>query len=591
MTTQEKIFALRNKMKENNVDAFIVFSADPHMSEYLPVHWQERTWLSGFTGSAGFVIVTQNKAGLWTDSRYFVQAGIELENTGIDLYKEGVEGYPSFIEFLQNEIPENGKVGLNSLATSHANWENIKNQLKVKNISLVNLPLIDELWQNRELPKSDPIFVQPLEYAGKSVDEKLSLIRDEMRKNHATTHIVTALDDVAWTLNLRGNDVEFNPVFLGYILINEKEARLFVDENKITDEVRKHLADSHVDISSYDSFFDVIKELNKETILISAQSNQAIFEVTKSKNNFVIKPAPGNLLKAIKNEAELEGFRKAMVRDGVALVNFFYWLKNTVGKEDLTEFSIGETLRDYRAKGDKFKGESFGSIVGFKGNGAIVHYSAKSEGSAKVTAESSILIDSGGQYAEGTTDITRTLALGEVSEKFKIDYTLVLKGMIDLAMAQFPRGTRGTHLDALARLPLWQQSKDYGHGTGHGVGSFMNVHEGPQNIRKDLNDVPLEVGMVLSDEPGIYIENEYGIRIENLIAVRRKEKTEFGDFLQFETLTLCPIFLENQSKIELLTPEEKQWLNEYHKRVREALEPHLDGDIKKWLIKLTQPIQ
>lgn len=590
MTTQEKITALREKMKSQGIDAFIIFSADPHMSEYLPSHWQERSWLSGFTGSAGFVVVTANKSGLWTDSRYFVQAPKELAGSGIELYKQGVDGFPNEIEFLKNEIPQGGKVGVNALTTAHANWENIKAQLSPKNIELVHAPLLDEIWLNRPQEKNNPIFIHPIEYAGKSVADKLLAIRSKMKKKEATTHIITALDDVAWTLNLRGNDVAFNPVFLGYILMNQREAKLFIDKQKITPEVEKHLKEAHVNIENYSDFFKALKNLSHEKILISGQSNQAIFETIQPSNEIIEQPAPGNLLKATKNEKELEGFRKVMVRDGVALVKFFYWLKNSVSKENLTEYSIGEKLREFRSAGENFKGESFGSIVGYRGNGAIVHYSAKENDSARVKAESSILIDSGGQYIEGTTDITRTFALGEVSQAFKHDYTLVLKGMIQLSLAQFPKGTRGTHLDTLARLPLWQEGKDYGHGTGHGVGSFMNVHEGPQNIRKDLNDVALQPGMVLSNEPGLYIEDRYGIRIENLIAVQEKETTPFGSFYTFETLTLFPIFLENQTNVQLLNDAEKQWLNNYHQKVQEALSPHLEGEEKEWLLHLTQPI-
>lgn len=590
MTTPEKITALREKMKTQGIDAFIIFSADPHMSEYLPSHWQERSWLSGFTGSAGFVIVTTNKAGLWTDSRYFVQAPKELADSGIELYKQGVDGFPDEIEFLKNEVPQGGKVGVNSLTTSHANWEKIKNQLSSKNIVLVDAPLLDEIWTNRPQGDSDPVFVHPLKYAGKSIGDKLSAIRSEMQKSEATTHIITALDDVAWTLNLRGNDVAFNPVFLGYILLNKQETKLFIDKEKITPEVESHLKEANVSVENYSDFFKALKNLKDEKILLSEQSNQAIFEAIQPNNECIIKPTPGNLLKAIKNEKELEGFRKVMVRDGVALVKFFYWLKNSASEENLTEYSLGKKLREFRATGKNFKGESFGSIIGYRGNGAIVHYSAKKEESATIKAESSILVDSGGQYTEGTTDITRTFALGEVSQAFKDDYTLVLKGMIQLSLAQFPKGTRGTHLDTLARLPLWQQGKDYGHGTGHGVGSFMNVHEGPQNIRKDLNDVALQPGMVLSNEPGLYIEDRYGIRIENLIAVKEKEITSFGTFYAFETLTLFPIFLEHQANLELLNDTEKQWLNNYHQQVQEALAPHLDGEEKEWLLHITQPI-
>lgn len=584
MNTKDKVSALRKEMKANNIDAFIVYSADPHMSEYLPKHWQERAWLSGFTGSAGFVVVTTDKAGLWTDSRYFVQAKHELENSGIDLFKEGVDGVPDYITWLLQEIPEGGKIAVNGLTTSHSNWETLSQKLKQKNISLVDLPLIKNIWTEREKTASDPIFVHPLKYAGQSVSDKLSIIREKMKEKYADSHIITALDDVAWTTNLRGNDVAFNPVFLGYITVEEDSATLFAEEDKLTDEVKKHLAESNVNVKDYNEFFDFIKEWKGKKVLISANSNQSIFEALKENNQFVIAPAPGNLLKAIKNKTELEGFRKAMVKDGVALVKFFYWLKNTAGKEELDEFTIGEKLRGFRAEQDGFVGESFGSIVGYEGNGAIVHYSAKKETAKKVDNKNTILIDSGGQYREGTTDITRTFTFdAEPSDEFKKDWTLVFKGMINLAMAKFPKGTRGTHLDAFARLPLWREDRDFGHGTGHGVGCFMNVHEGPQNIRKDLNDTPLIPGMVVSDEPGLYRENKYGIRIENLITVKESSSSEFGEFYEFETLTICPYFMDSL-EVSLLTEKEKAWVNHYNKWVEETLSPYLEGDEKRFLI-------
>lgn len=583
MTAQEKITALRNQMHSNNIDAFIVFSADPHMSEYMPAHWQERAWLSGFTGSAGFVVVTKDKAGLWTDSRYFVQAPKELSGSGIDLFKEGVEGTPNYIDWIIGQVPSGGKVGVNALVTSQANWQILEQKLNDKGIQLVHIPLIDEIWKNRKIEKSDAIFVHPLEYAGESVQEKLARIKEEIHKKGADTHIVTALDDVAWTTNLRGNEVAFNPVFLGYLCIEEEKVTLFVQPDKVTKEVKYHLEEAHVQIKDYQMFFDYLKTLKNKKILLAPNANQLIFSTLSKENKVIVAPAPGNLFKAIKNEAELEGFRKVMVRDGVSLVKFFYWLKTSVGKEDLDEFIIGEKLRNFRAQGENFVGESFGSIVGYEENGAVVHYSAAKETAKKVTNKGTILIDSGGQYREGTTDITRTLNLGEPSNEFKKDWTLVLKAMINLSMARFPKGTCGVHLDALARLPLWLNNRDFGHGTGHGVGSFMNVHEGPQNIRKDLNNTQLVPGMVVSNEPGLYRENEYGIRIENLIAVSEYSHSEFGEFYEFETLTLCPLFVDSLDA-SLLTKEEKAWLNKYHSRVETALSPYLEGVEKEFLI-------
>ncbi|HFK5584324.1 TPA: aminopeptidase P family protein [Elizabethkingia anophelis] len=589
MTSKEKIAALRSAMHNNNIDAFIVYSADPHMSEYLPQEWQERSWLSGFTGSAGFVVITKDKAGLWTDGRYFTQAPIELEGSGIDLFKDGIEGTPNYIDWIISEIPAGGKVAVNALATSHSNWEALDAKFSVKNISLTDLPLLKEIWTDRGTAAKNPIYVHPVERAGQSVQDKIAAIRQKMEDQHADVHIISSLDDVAWTLNLRGSDVQSNPVFLGYIVLSKNDAFLFTDLEKLDTEARRQMDDAGVKMMPYDEFFNHLKQIKQQNILVSPNSNQSVFDTLKDANTFIKAAVPGNLMKAQKNEAELEGFRTVMVRDGVAMVKFLYWLTHQAGKEPMNEYSIGEKLRGFRAEGANFVGESFSSIIGYKGNGAIIHYSAKAEGSKEVTNDSSILVDSGGQYLEGTTDITRTLALGAVTDEFKKDSTLVLQGMIRLSMVKFPKGTRGVQLDAFARLPLWMAGKDYNHGTGHGVGSFMNVHEGPQSIRKDLNPQELLPGMVLSNEPGYYVVNQYGIRHENLIAVREAEKTEWNTFYEFETLTLCPFFKDTIVK-DILSADEIQWLNSYHKTCEEKLAPHLEGDVKNWFLKLVSPL-
>lgn len=589
MTTKEKISALREEMKQNNVDAFIVFSADPHMSEYLPEQWQERAWISGFTGSAGFVVIMQNKAGLWTDGRYFTQAPLELKDSGIDLFKDGVEGTPNYIDWIIAESKPGANIAVNALATSHSNWEALKNQLTKNQRNLMDLPLLEKIWTNRGEAVQNPIFVHPLKYAGQSVEDKLTAIRAKMKENGATQHVISSLDDVAWTLNLRGSDVQCNPVFLGYLLISLNQAHLYVNQNQLTEEAKESMQKADVKLQDYAAFIEDLKLIENQKILLSPQSNQLIFEALKNKNELIVQPVPGNLMKAIKNETELEGFRKVMVRDGVAMVKFLHWLTHNVGKEEMDEYSLGEKLESYRAQGENFVGNSFGSIVGYQENGAIMHYSAKKETALKVTNSGSILIDSGGQYLEGTTDITRTLALGEVSEEFKKDATLVLKGMIRLSMVKFPKGTCGVHLDAFARMPLWEEGKDFNHGTGHGVGSFMNVHEGPQNIRKDLNPVALTHGMVLSNEPGYYIEGKYGIRLENLIAVKEWKTTQWNTFYSFETLTLCPFFKDIIVK-ELLSTDEVDWLNAYHKKCEEKLAPHLEGEVKSWFLDCVKPL-
>jgi Xaa-Pro aminopeptidase len=590
MTSAEKIALLRQKMAENNIDAFIVYSADPHMSEYLPAEWQERSWLSGFTGSAGFVVITKDKAGLWTDGRYFVQAPIELEGSGIDLFKDGMDGTPNYIDWIISEIPENGTVAVNALATSNSNWELLQEKLSAKGKNLVDLPLLKEVWKDRNTgaPKN-PIFVHPIERAGKSVADKLADIRQKMEEVEASVHIISSLDDVAWTLNLRGSDVQSNPVFLGYIILTKNETKFFVDLEKLDTDAREQMQECWVKVLPYEQFFEELQSYKDEKVLISPNSNQAIFEALKDQNTFIKAAVPGNLMKAIKNETELEGFRTVMQRDGVAMVKFLYWLTHQAGKEKMSEFSIGEKLRGFRAEGKNFVGESFGSIVGYRENGAIMHYSAKREGSKEVTNQDTILVDSGGQYLEGTTDITRTLALGTASDEFRHNATLALKGLIQLSMVKFPKGTRGVQLDAFARLALWMEGKDYNHGTGHGVGSFMNVHEGPQNIRKDMNMQQLIPGMVVSNEPGFYYDYHYGIRHENLIAVREVETTDFGTFYDFETLTICP-FDRNIIATELLTEPEKNWLNEYHQWCREKLENDLEGEVKDWFLDQVKPL-
>lgn len=589
MTAKEKVALLRTEMKKNNIDVFIVFSADPHMGEYLPAEWQERTWLTGFTGSAGFVVVTPDKAGLWTDGRYFTQAPKELKGSGIDLFKDGIAGTPNYIDWIISETPEGATIAVNGLATSHANWVDLNTKLTKHKRHLKDLPLLNNVWTRRPVPSKNPVFEHPMAYAGQSVTDKIAAIREKMKAEGVTAHVVSSLDDVAWTLNLRGSDVECNPVFMAYVLLTLETCYLFVDVDKLDDDAIQLMKKSNVTLKPYDAFFDHLSNLKNTSILIAPNSNQSIFEAVKTDNTIIEKPVPGNLMKAIKNETEQKGFETVMVRDGVAMVKFLHWLIHTVGKEDLDEYSIGKKLYGFRAEQKNFIGNSFGSIVGYKDNGAIMHYSAKSEGSAKVTNDGSILIDSGGQYLEGTTDITRTFALGTVSDEFKKDATTALQGLIQLTLARFPKGTKGVHLDALARMPLWKEGKDFNHGTGHGVGSFLNVHEGPQSIRKELNPVELEAGMVMSNEPGYYLEGKYGIRHENLILIKTWKTTEWNTFFEFETLTLCPFFKSIIVK-DMLSQEEIDWINNYHRMVSEKLGPHLNGEVKTWFESLVTPL-
>lgn len=585
----EKIQKLRERMQTAKIDAFVVYSADPHMSEYLPLHWEERKWLTGFTGSAGMVVFTAESAGLWTDSRYFVQATAELEGTGITLMKQGVAGVPTYEQWLLDQLKENSIVAVNGQCTAYDDWENLQNSLIKKKITLVDNPLLAELWENRPKNDSNSIFIHPLVYAGQSVEDKLAIVREQMKTKNVNLHIVSSLDDIAWLTNLRGDDVAFNPVFLSYLLIDAENATLFADEAKCTDEVRSYLTEVGINLKSYDTIFEYLRGLENQKILIDAHSNQRLIEHLKANNTFVFDAPPSRLLKSVKNTTEVAGVKKAMLKDGVAMVHFLYWLKKNIGEEPMNEVSVSEKLLYFRQQQSHFVGASFNTIAGYNSNGAIVHYAPKLKTAKEIRKEGVLLLDSGGQYLEGTTDITRTIPLGEVSSEFKKDYTLVLKGMIALSKTSFPVGTRGCNIDAIARQPLWENNRNYGHGTGHGVGCFLNVHEGPQNIRQELRDQVLLAGMISSNEPGLYRENEYGIRHENLVLCVEKETTEFGVFLGFETLTLCPFFTETIDTT-LFSKDELIWFNEYQQKVKESLLPFLDEEHSEWLTAMCKPI-
>lgn len=582
MNTPTKLKALRELMQQHNVAAFVIYSADPHMSEYLPEEWKEREWLSHFTGSAGLVVITADKAGLWTDSRYFVQAAEELKDSGITLFKQGIEGVPSYVKWLKEELSQDSIVAINGLCCAHDDWQQLENELSPKRIKVKDLPLLATLWDTRIAAEMQPIFIHELQYAGQSVCEKLQNIRKKMTTNNASLHLISSLDDIAWILNLRGKDVAYNPIFLSYLLISPQEAILFVNTEKCSPEVKEHLQIAHVSIREYEDFFEYLEKIQNEHIWIAAHSNQTIFESLQQKNTFYLSPPPSQLLKAVKNTAEIQGMQKAMQKDGVALVKFLYWLEKTVGNESLNEYEVGKRLLAFRAEQENFQGASFGTIAGYNENGAIVHYSAKENTAKQLEKRGVLLLDSGGQYLEGTTDITRTIPLSKCSEDFKKDYTLVLKGMIALSLAKFPKGTRGCNLDAIARQHLWKHARNYGHGTGHGVGCFLNVHEGPQSIRQELKEQALLPGMISSNEPGLYREGKYGIRHENLILCIESESSDFGDFYAHETLTLCPFFTEPIVK-ELLSREEINWLNNYNKTVYDSLSPLLDATHRNWL--------
>lgn len=586
----ERIHALRMWFKPN-IQVFIIPSTDPHLSEYVAPHWKSREWISGFTGSAGTVVITEKKAGLWTDSRYFLQAAEQLQGSGIDLYKEMLPETPSITKFLSDELQPGKSVGIDGKMFSVEQVESMQAELSAKNIQIVFCPdPMDELWENRPPMPESPAFVYDIKYAGKSCSEKIAAIRTELKKKSAESVMLSALDEIAWTLNLRGNDVHCNPVVVSYLLITEKKAVLFIAPEKVTEEVRNYLEEQQIEIQNYSDTEIYLSDLNSSSILMNpAKTNYSVFSSVNPQCRIIRGEAPVALLKAIRNEQEIKGIHAAMQRDGVALVKFLRWLESAVPSGTETELSIDRKLHAFRATQDLYVGESFDTIAGYKEHGAIVHYSATEESNATLHPKGFLLLDSGAQYLDGTTDITRTIALGELTTEEKTDYTLVLKGHIALAMAVFPSGTRGAQLDVLARMPLWSHKMNFLHGTGHGVGHFLSVHEGPQSIRMNENPIVLQPGMVTSNEPGVYKGGSHGIRTENLTLVCSAGEGLFGEYLKFETITLCPICKKGIIK-ELLTADEVDWLNNYHQQVYEKLSPKLNEEEKAWLKEATAAI-
>lgn len=585
-----RLTVLRAIMIRKGISAFIVPSTDPHSGEYVPEYWETRKWISGFTGSAGTVVITLDKAGLWTDSRYFLQAEEQLEGTGIILFKERVPGTPTIANWLGQVLQPNEKVGIDGWVNTVSEAENLILELKKYHLSLITIedPFIS-LWQNRPSLPSEPIFILPETYSGRSCKEKLDLINNELQKSHANALLLSSLDEIAWTLNLRGKDVHCNPVFVSYLLITPQANTLYIYPEKINQEVMAYLEHQQIQTKPYTAIEQDLKDIQGMQFLLPSTTNFTLYQTIATQNDIIRQTSPVTFLKAIKNETEIAGFHKAMKRDGVAMVRFLKWLKETVRTSQETEMSIDQKLYELRAEQDGFQGISFDTIAGYQEHGAIVHYEATPETSSQLKAEGLLLLDSGAQYLDGTTDITRTIALGPVTEEQKKDYTLVLKGFIALSTAEFPHGTCGTQLDILARQYMWKDGINYGHGTGHGVGHFLNVHEGPHQIRMNYVPAPLLPGMTITNEPGIYKAGKYGIRTENTMLVVPSRETKFGVFYKFEPLTLCPI---DQEAIlpEMLTTEEKTWLNQYHKNVYEALSPMLSETEKQWLRNATLPL-
>ncbi len=593
MPSQE-LQQLRKVMKENKLQAFLIPNSDPHQSEYLPEHWRLMPWLTGFDGSAGNVVVTQDFAGVWTDSRYFIQAAEQLADSGFELMKLKVPHTPEYIEWITQNLGEGDKVGVDPRLISAAQAQRLQSSLKKGHIALTPAPgMLNSLWENRpELPQTD-IIAHPLMYAGLDRREKIANLRTAMDNKQSAWYLVTALDELAWLFNLRGSDIDYNPVFVAFAVVGHQDVILFIDPIKVPEKLKLELEADGVIIKPYDQLDDFLGEIPHEETLYFTPSQASWHLTTQWSESQPI--AKGDSLiadpKARKNHTEIKSLRQVMIRDGVAMVKFLHWLENEVPGGEVTEVSAAAKLEEFRGEQPNFVGPSFGTIAGFKGNGAIVHYSAKEDTCATLSAEGLFLLDSGGQYLDGTTDITRTIALGKPTPQERRDYTLVLKGNIALDQAVFPQGTAGHQLDILARHPLWKSHQNYGHGTGHGVGFFLNVHEGPQRISPSASAThPLQPGMVTSNEPGIYHEGAYGIRIENLIlCVKAGTHDTFGEFLEFETLTLCPLDLKLIDS-NLLTATEKDWINQYHRLTFEAISPHLSPSELEWLENQTQPI-
>lgn len=590
-TIKVRLSELRLFMQMHNLDAFIIPSTDPHLSEYPAVCWESRVWISGFTGSAGTIVVTKDRSGLWTDSRYFIQAESQLSGTTIELYKEGISDTPSIAEWLSEQLHVGATVGIDALVYSAREALILKQTLAKANIDLNSeYDPFSTIWTDRPSIPVNNLFILPEQYTGESAKSKIDRVCKALDRKGADSLLVASLDTTAWLFNIRGNDVAFNPVGICYAYISKNESVLFVNPLKLTKEVSTYLAEQNIIIAEYNKVFDFIAKRKETICLDSNKINLKLFDSIDTDSCKIVDiPSPADLMKACKNDIELDGFRRAMLKDGVALVQFFMWLDSNIKQGYIKETDIENKLIEYRSKQNLFVGPSFNTIAGYAGNGAIVHYHATTEHALTIESKGLLLIDSGGQYFDGTTDITRTVAVGELTEQMKEDYTLVLKGHIAIARAIYPKGTRGAQLDILARQFLWREGLNYLHGTGHGIGHFLNVHEGPQNIRLNENPTPLEIGMVTSNEPGIYRSEQYGIRLENLIVTRKEKSSEFGDFYSFETITLCPFDIKPIKK-ELLTQDEIDWLNDYHKYVFEKLSPLLNEEELNWLKNKTHEI-
>ena len=593
-TINERLAALREVMRREHLGAFIFPSTDPHSGEYVPDYWKGREWITGFDGSAGTAVVTMNSAAMWTDSRYFIAAAEQLTGTEFQLMKLRMPGTPTIADWLGGELRESSttEVALDGMVNTYNEVNSLTTELrKVGGLTLrTNFDPLKEIWKDRpELPV-DAVKIQPLELAGEETINKLVRIRRALRALHADGTLLSTLDDIAWTLNLRGTDVRCNPVFVAYLLISDTQTTLYINKVKLTREVSAYLSTQGVTVDDYENVSKGLKNYAEYNILLDPDTTNYTLARQVSCPEVLFETSPVPALKAVKNEAEIRGFHSAMLKDGIAMVKFLKWLRPAVEAGGQTEMSLNERLTALRAEQPLFRGVSFDSIVGYEAHGAIVHYQATPATDAPIRPCGLVLIDSGAQYEDGTTDITRTIALGEITPEQRHVYTLVLKGHIQLSMCKFPEGTTGTQLDIMARQAMWREGYNYFHGTGHGVGAYLNVHEGPQQIRMEWRSAPFREGMTITDEPGLYLEGQFGVRIENTLLTVPYRSTEFGAFLQFIPLTLCPIDTA-PIDVTLLTDEELSWLNAYHDTVCATLAPHLDAAEKVWLEAATKPIK
>ena len=594
-TIAERLELLREELRREHLSAFVFPTTDPHNSEYTADHWKGREWISGFTGSAGTAVVTLQSAALWADSRYFIQAAEQLKGTEFQLMRLKMAGTPTIAEWIASERSTlnsqlSTEIGMDGMVNTVAVVEEMKEALRQKGGITVrtNFDPLARIWRDRPQVPRNPVEIQPMELAGEDVRSKLSRIRKALHEQHADGMLVAALDDIAWTLNLRGSDVHCNPVFVSYLLIASNKATLYVNKEKVDGEVLRYLKEQGVEVADYAEVGKGLQDYFEYNILIDP--DEVCYTLCqKVTRNIVRGTSPIAAMKAVKNERERLGFRSAMLRDGIAMVKFLKWLDESIGKQTLTEISVADKLEALRAEQPLYRGLSFDTIAGYEAHGAIVHYEATPETDAVLQPKGLLLLDSGAQYQDGTTDITRTIALGPLTEEQRRVYTLVLKGHIQLQLLRFPEGASGTQLDAVARKDLWKAGYNYLHGTGHGVGSYLSVHEGPHQIRMEWRPAILHAGMTVSDEPGVYLEGRFGVRTENTLLIVPAEETECGRFLQFETLTLCPV---DKAPIvrEMMLQEEMDWLNQYHQRVLDTLSPHLSPSETDWLREACAPL-